>query len=201
MNRVFLLSPARCDGRRAQVLLNPSARFSLAERLRSSEGAPIGEVFSFLSGLYFRGKLAYARRFGRLPRGAEAAFVITTDRGLLSPNHPVTREDLIAFSYVDIANGDLRYRRPLQRDADALAARVSARTQVVLLGSIATGKYVDAIAEAFGKRLVFPSEFVGRGDMSRGGLLLRCVREERELEYEPVIGAVRKGKRPPKLSP
>ena len=201
MNRVFLLSPARCDGKRAQVLLSPSASFSLAERLRSPDGAPIGEVFSFLSGLYFRGKLAYARQFGRLPRGADASLVITTDRGLVSPDRAVTREDLIAFSCVDIANGDVRYSRPLQRDVEALAARVGARTQIVLLGSIATGKYVDVVAETFGKRLVFPSEFVGRGDMSRGGLLLRCVREERELEYEPVIGAVRKGKRPPKLEP
>ncbi len=200
MNRVFLLSPARCDGKRAQVLLNPNASFALAERLRSPEGAPIGEVFSFLSGLYFRGKLAYARRFGRLPRGAEASFVITTDRGLVSPEKPVTRADLIAFSCVDIANGDVRYRLPLQRDVEALASRVGTRTQIVLLGSIATGKYVDVVAETFGTRLMFPSEFVGRGDMSRGGLLLRCVREDRELEYEPVLGAVRKGKRPPKLS-
>src|SRR6476469_2868194 len=113
MNQVFLLSPARCDGKRAQVLLNPNASFSLAERLRSAEGAPLGEVFSSLSGLYFRGKLAYAQRFGRLPRGEEASFVITTDRGLVSPEQRVTRADLVAFSCVDIATGDARYRRPL----------------------------------------------------------------------------------------
>jgi hypothetical protein len=198
MNQVFLLSPARCDGRRAQVLLNPAASFSLAERLRS-EGAPLGEVFSFLSGLYFRGKLAYAHRFGRLPRHAASTLIITTDRGLVASDTIVTRDDLLAFSCVDIANGDERYRGPLRRDVEALASRVGARTRVVLLGSIATGKYVDVVAETFGKRLVFPSEFVGRGDMSRGGLLLRCVREERELDYEPVLGAVRHGKRPPKL--
>jgi len=33
--------------------------------------------------------------------------------------------------------------------------------------------YVGALAAAFGDRLRFPVEFVGRGDMSRGGLLLR----------------------------
>jgi hypothetical protein len=68
-----------------------------------------------------------------------------------------------------------------------------------LLGSIATGKYSDLLLDIFGDRLLFPTEFVGRGDMSRGGLLLRCVREERELAYQPVIGAVRHGKRPPRL--
>src|SRR5690606_20239197 len=62
--RVFLLSPAHCGGRRAQLLLNEAAEFPLAQRIRSPEGAPLGEVFSFLSGLYFRGKLTYARRFG-----------------------------------------------------------------------------------------------------------------------------------------
>jgi hypothetical protein len=71
----------------------------------------------------------------------------------------------------------------------------------VLLGSIATGKYADILMEAMGERLVFPREFVGRGDMSRGGLLLRQVREGRELEYIPVAGAVRHGQRPPKLAP
>ncbi len=52
----------------------------------------------------------------------------------------------------------------------------------MLLGSVATGKYVDPLTEALGDRLRFPGDFVGRGDMSRGGLLLRCVREGRELD-------------------
>ena len=63
ISRVFLLSPARSDGRRAKMLLNPRAEFSLAVRLREPDGAEIGEVFSFLSKLYFRGKLTYAREF------------------------------------------------------------------------------------------------------------------------------------------
>lgn len=198
MNRVFLLSPARCDGKRAQMLLNESATFALAERLRSSSGAPLGDVFAFLSGLYFRGKLAYAARFGRAPSG-DSSLVITTDRGLVPPSVLVRREDLVAFSQVDIASGDDRYSAPLRRDVESLAARVPSDAEIVLLGSIATGKYVDILAETFGSRLVFPSDFVGRGDMSRGGLLLRCVAEEHELAYQPVIGAVRHGKRPPKL--
>jgi hypothetical protein len=117
----------------------------------------------------------------------------------MDPDAFITREDLMSFSNVDIAAGDERYTAPLRRDAASLASEIGARTTVVLLGSIATGKYVDALIDVFGKRLVFPSEFVGRGDMSRGGLLLRRVREARELDYEPVAGAIRHGKRPPKL--
>jgi|SRR5579884_3102458 len=201
MNQVFLLSPARCDGQRARVLLNPDATFALAERLRSREGVPVGEVFSFLSGLYFRGKLAYASEFGRRPRGQPSTFVITTDRGLVPPDTRVWREDLVKFAAVDIGAGNRTYLEPLERSVRELAASIGSTTRLILLGSIATGKYVDTFAEAFGPRLLFPSEFVGRGDMSRGGLLLRRVRDGEELEYEPVLGAVRHGKRPPKLEP
>jgi hypothetical protein len=202
MNRIFLLSPARCDGARARLLLSPGASFGLAERIRRREGAPLGEVFSFLSGLYFRGKLSYAQAFGRRSGGAaSSSFVITTDRGLTDPGVHVRREDLVAFSEVDIAAGDERYLGPLRRDAERLAAEVAASAHIVLLGSIATGKYADVLTGVFGERLLFPIEFVGRGDMSRGGLLLRCVVEGRELEYQPVVGAVRRGRRPPKLAP
>ena len=197
--RVFLLSPARCDGRRAEILLNPSASFDLAQRLRGLEGAPLGEVFSFLSGLYFRGKLAYARAYGRRSRKQPSVFVITTDRGLMLPEAHVRRDDLVAFSAVDIAGGDERYLAPLRLDAERLAGEISRTSLVVLLGSIATGKYSDTLTQVFGERLVFPTDFVGRGDMSRGGLMLRCVAEQRELTYQPVLGAVRHGQRPPKL--
>ena len=190
--RIFLLSPARCDGERAKLILNPRAEFPLARALREPGGVEIGEVFSFLSGLYFRGKLAYARAFG-----AEM-LVITTERGLVGPQTRVTRTDLCSFAEVDIGSGDERYLAPLRRDVELLARR---EHEVVLLGSIATGKYADTLVAALGERLVFPREFVGRGDMSRGGLLLRHVREGLELEYIPVMGAVRHGARPPKLAP
>jgi hypothetical protein len=193
MSQVFLLSPARCDGRRAALVMNPAAAFPLAVRLRDAEGAPIGEVFSFLSGLYFRGKIAYATRFADPPRGTAASFVITTDRGLVEPEVAVTRDDLVAFSRVDIGAGDDRYRAPLARAAERLAATIGAATRVVLLGSIATGKYADVLLDVFGERLVFPGDFVGRGDMSRGGLMLRCASDGRELEYLSVAGAVRRG--------
>jgi hypothetical protein len=199
MDQVFLLSPARCDGARARQLLHPAAAFDLAERLRRRQGAPLGEVFSFLSALYFRGKLAYASAFAQRTASAPSSWIITTDRGLLTPEHAVQRDDLIAFSRVDIAAGDERYVTPLRRDAERLAASIGTATRVVLLGSIATGKYADILMQVFEDRLVFPIEFVGRGDMSRGGLLLRHAREGRELEYQPVRGTIRRGKRPPKL--
>jgi hypothetical protein len=127
--------------------------------------------------------------------------VITTDRGLVSPDQHVVRDDLLAFATVDIAAAGERHTAPLRRDVTALANSIDETTSVVLLGSIATGKYADLLIHVFGERLLFPNEFVGRGDMSRGGLMLRCVSEGRELEYEPVLGAVRHGKRPPKLPP
>ena len=87
--RIFLLSPAHCGGKRAQILLNERATFPLAERLRSPPGVTLGEAFSFLSGLYFRGKLAYAERFARPPAGERGVQIITTDRGLLAADAAV----------------------------------------------------------------------------------------------------------------
>ena len=199
--RVFLLSPARTDGRRAKIVFNPKADFDVAVRLRSREGIELGEVFSFLSGLYFRGKLTYARAFAHELGDVSPVLVITTERGLLPPETRVTINDLERFSRVDIASGDDRYLGPLRRDIDKLAAQLPDDAELVLLGSIATGKYVDALLATFGSRVVFPSEFVGRGDMSRGGLLLRSASDLKELEYTSVLGAVRRGKRPPKLEP
>jgi hypothetical protein len=200
MDTIFLLSPARCDGRRARILLSPNASFELAARVHG-RGGPIGEVFSFLSGLYFRGKVAYARAFGRRADDAPSSFVITTERGLVTLDTVVTRDDLLAFASVDLANADERYVAPLARDVRRLATDLPTSARVVLLGSIATGKYVDTLIAAFGERLLFPADFVGRGDMSRGGLMLRSAADNRELEYQPVVGAVRRGKRPPKLEP
>ena len=196
--RIFLLSPARCGGPRSELLFNERAGFDLALRLREPEGAPLGEVFRFLSGLYFRGKLAYARAFAQAPSGTPGVYAITSNRGLLPVDTTVTVDDLRAFGDVDIKSGDIRYKEPLARTARELVRR-AIDCEFVLLGSVASGKYVDVLLETFGSWLTFPSEFVGRGDMSRGGLLLRCVDEDRELTYIPVVGAVRNGKRPPKL--
>jgi len=70
-HRVFLLSPANCGGVRAKMVVSPSAQFALAQQLRAAGGAQLGDVFSFVSGLYFRGKLAYARRFAAAPDPVE----------------------------------------------------------------------------------------------------------------------------------
>lgn len=198
-DRIFLLSPASCGGVRARVILREEAAFPLALRLRSAEGAPIGEAFRFLSGLYFRGKLAYASAFARPPAGVPGVLVITANRGLWNAEQPVTTRDLRAFARVPIDAGEPRYRRPLARDARRLAEAAGPGCDVVLLGSVATGKYLDVLLRAFGTRLLFPVEFVGRGDMSRGGLMLRCVADRKELTYVPVEGAARRGHRPPKL--
>jgi hypothetical protein len=184
--RIFLLSPAHAGGKRAGYLLNSQATFPLAARLRD-EGITLGEAFSFVSGLYFRGKLAYATRFARPPRGRAGTLVITTNRGLVPADTPVEAADLQAFTGVDIHQREPRYREPLERD---LAPLVRSRSEIVLLGSIATGKYVDVLLKTLGRRLLFPADFVGRGDMSRGALLLRATRAGRELDYVPVSGAV-----------
>jgi len=198
-SRIFLLSPAGCSGKRAELLLREGARFDLALRLREPQGVALGEVFAFLSGLYFRGKLAYARAFARPPEGTPGALVITSNAGLVPTQRPVTVEALRGYSQVAIDAAEPRYRRPLLRDASRLARLAGPGAEVVLLGSIATGKYVEPLLEVFGPRLLFPPEFVGRGDMSRGGLLLRHAREGRELSYLPVGGSVRHGPRPPRL--
>lgn len=198
--RIFILSPARAGGPRTEMLFNPRARFELAERVQN-DGATLGEVFSFLSGLYFRGKLAYGNHFARPPRGMSGVLVITSDRGLIPAETQVTREDLISFGDVPIDPREKRYVDALQASATKLAEKLPAKAEVVLLGSIGTKKYAEQLLEIFGVRLKFPVDFVGRGDMSRGGLMLRSVDADRELEYVPVRGANRHGKRPPKLEP
>ena len=195
VTRVFLLSPASTSGRRAQILLRREARFDLALRLRDG-GAPIGEVFSFLSGLYFRGKLTYATAFAAPGR----VFVITSSDGLVPPERLVGLSDLERYASVPIAATEPRYRAPLLRDLGALA-ETARDAEVVLLGSIATDKYVEPLSTAFGDRLRFPSEFAGRGDMSRGGLLLRCVEDARELAYVAIGAGARHGARPERLTP
>ena len=196
--RIFLLSPASCSGKRARLVFNPKAGFDVAQRLRSPGGAPVGDVFTFLSGLYFRGKLAYARRYARPPEGTPGVLIITAGAGLVEAEEPVTLNHLERFARVPIDAAEERYARPLDRAARRLAERADG-CEIVLLGSIASGKYVDILGKVFKERLLFPADFVGRGDMSRGGLLLRRAREGTELEYRPVLGAVRRGHRPPKL--
>jgi len=197
-NKIFLISPANASGVRARLILDDSARTALAQRIRET-GAPLGEIFSFISGLYFRGKLTYARAYANPPSGAEGIFIITASGGLISPDRVFTLRELREVVAGTVHENHAPYRKPLERDARSLCTRIDRHCQAVLLGSVATQKYVEPLLGIFGERLLFPAEFVGRGDMSRGGMLLRSARENHELRYVPVAGAVRVGTRPPKL--
>ena len=198
MTRVFLLSPANSSGIRMQLLLRPAARFDLAQRLRRGQ-ATIGEAFQFASGLYFRGKLAYARAFARPPQGVPGDLVIAPGAGLVPGATPIDPELLRAMGAVPVDEDEPRFTGPLEEASRQLDAILGPAAEVVLLGSVASPKYVGTLLRVFGPRLLFPSDFVGRGDMSRGGLMLRSVKAGTELTYAPVEGAVLHGKRPPKL--
>jgi hypothetical protein len=182
------------------MILRPQARFDLACRLRG-EGAPLGELFAFLSGLYFRGKLAYATAFADPPPSCPGVLVVTPCRGLLPPDTPISAAGLREFAATAIGKDVEAYARPLLRDARRLARRAGPGTEFVLLGSIATDKYLDVLLRSFGPRLMFPRDFVARGDMSRGGLMLRRAADGEELDYVRAQGAVVHGRKPPKLAP
>jgi hypothetical protein len=198
---IFILSPAHLGGKRAELLSRPTAKFELAHRLQRGEPVPLGEVYSFVSGLYFRGKLAYGNAFATRIRRKAQVFTITPNRGLVHVDTPVTLADLAQMGEVDIDHTDERYHSPLRRDVIALAKSIGPHGRVILLGSIATAKYVTLLLDELGDRLLFPTDFVGRGDLSRGGLCLRAVADNSQLPYAPVAGATRTGKRPPKLDP
>ncbi len=197
---VVLMSPARIGGRRSSVLLRPEADFALAERLRCRK-ATLGEAYAFISGLYFRGKLAYAEAFAAPPEGLHPAFVIVPGLGLIPPDTMVDAEQLRRMGDVSIRETNQAYRDPLLRDARQLDQDAGAACQFLLLGSIATEKYTEPLLNVFGDRLLFPAEFVGRGDMSRGGLMLRRASSGEELSYVSLRGAIRRRRRPPKLDP
>lgn len=214
MARLFLISPARLDGVRAKAIFAPAGKGGkIAQGVRTREGLPIGEVFQMLSGLYFRGKLAYAKKFARPPLGPDGApgpyagilgsgaLVITANRGLVPVETRVTLEHLEAFAQTDIHHAESAFRRPLERDAKIVRDALGDGDEIVLLGSVANAKYTAPLLSVFDERLLFPSDFVGRGDMSRGGLLLRAVDAGEELAYTKVKGANLHGARPAKLTP
>jgi hypothetical protein len=196
--RVFLLSPARCSGLRAASLVHAPSELGAA--LRGEQGAALGDVFAFLSSLYFRGKLTYAARFASPLPAVPGALVITPGHGLCRASTPLRAADLAAIGRIEVDANNPEFFAPLLRDAEILAASAPTNCEVVLLGSIATPKYVAPLLGVFGERLLFPREFVGRGDMSRGGLLLRAAREGRELVYAPVQSSVRRGPRAQRLA-
>jgi hypothetical protein len=197
--RIFLLSPANPRGERGKLLTRPGAEFDLAVRLRAG-AATLGETFAFISGLYFRGKLAYAQAFAAPPNGVPGIFVITAARGLVPAETIINLEDLQQIASVPIDIRESRYRLPLERDCRTLEETAGEACDFVLLGSVATPKYLEPMIGVFGQRLLFPEEFVGRGDMSRGGLMLRCVQQGVQLTHVPLGELTRHGVRPPKLT-
>src|SRR5579864_3908373 len=177
--RIFLLSPANASGIKGQRLLSSTGESELARRLREA-GAPLGEVYRFISSLYFRGKLDYAEKFQNPPRGVAGVHIIT-GAGLMLPETVITLNDLRRISATSIDAKNSHYRRPLDSDLLGLRQRVSDDLEVILLGSVATSKYITPIQEVFGKRLLFPRDFLGLGDMSRGSILMRCCAQDEEL--------------------
>ena len=200
-HRLFLLSPASLAGVRGRRLLAGGAGGPCFERLHRGEAVPLAALYVAISTLYFRGKLEYARRFGRHPEGASAVLVITPDRGLMEADRPVSLADVRRFAATAIDPAEPRYLDALLDSAELLHRSLPAACDAVLLGSIASPKYVEPLLGVFGARLLVPEAFIGRGDMSRGGLLLRAVAAERELDYVSVQGAARSGPRPPRLEP
>ena len=152
-----------------------------------------------MSGLYFRGKLSYASYFANPPLNLPGTLVVTPGCGLRAPEEILTLDELQQIAGVEVDERNPRYRDPLERDARRIAESISLDCETVFLGSVATSKYLGILGDAFQERLRFPNDFVGRGDMSRGGLMLRCVEKGEELTYVELAGAVRHGPRPPRL--
>ena len=174
------------------ALRRPESGVALARRLRE-EGVPLGDVFSFLSGLYFRGKLEYARAFSEPGEREGGVYIITMTDGLVAPDARISARDL--ERYAQCVDGAATASRALEKTALDLARRLSADADVVLLGSVSTGKYTDLLAPIFGDRLLFPREVLHIGQLARGALFLRRAREGPELEYVPVGEIIRVGRR------
>jgi hypothetical protein len=188
-----VISPATAHGPRARQLRRPDSNSTLARQLRE-EGVPLGDVFSFLSGLYFRGKLEYARAFACVPTDeAEGVYIITMTDGLVSPNARISVQDL--ERYAQCGEGAASAATALESTARALLHRMGSEGDIVLLGSVGTGKYTDLLAPIFGERLLFPRDVLHIGQLARGALFLTRAREQRELEYIPVAEIMRAGRR------
>src|SRR5687767_2693589 len=151
-HKIFLISPASLAGIRGRAVLEGRSSAPFMEALRA-EGVRLVEVYAFISSLYFRGKLEYAVRFARPPGGIAGAWVITPTRGLVGADARVTLADLEEFASGSIETDDARYRDALRRTALHVASGLGGAGDVVLLGSIASSRYLEPLAEVFGERL------------------------------------------------
>src|SRR3989442_11924814 len=153
MPRIFLLSPANCAGLRARLVMRREARFDLGRRVRDPGGAPLGEVMTFMSGLYFRGKLAYARAFAAPPDPAcpvtrDGVLVIAPGAGLKPAAAAVSLRELTAFARVDVAADNPRYRRPLLAAPRTVAPRIGDDCGLGPLRSTASDRVVQPLVPA-----------------------------------------------------
>ena len=199
-SRIFLLSPAKAGGRRYSILTSDEASFELALKFRAGS-ATLGEIYSFISGLYFRGKIAYAAAFGADPGQSSNALVIVPGLGLLPPETVFSPEQLRATAQIEVDEDNPVHHDALLAAAGSLDRATGHQCSFVLLGSVASAKYTTALLKVLDHRLLFPAEFVGRGDMSRGGIMLRSAASGEELTYIPVTGAQLRGPRPARLNP
>lgn len=150
----------------------------------------LGEAFSRISALYFWGKLAYARHFGRGRPHLEAVQIITPSRGLMAANAPVTAQLLDEFADTAIGAAEARYRDALTESLVRLTEEAGEAAEFVFLGSLATPKYTSLLIEQLGAAVLTPASFVGMGNMRRGSVLLRSVDEELPLRLVSLREAV-----------
>jgi hypothetical protein len=179
----FLLSPAHLGGARAARLTSLDARFAVAQSYRDGT-LSIGEAFSWISALYFRAKLRYARHFGARHGGGPAQ-VIAPGFGLVAEDWLLSGERFTRLCQVPVDTQDRRFRQPLEAACAGLARSLDRDDRIVFLGGLAGDRYLAVLAPALGPRLFVPIDFVGRGQMQRGSLLLQAIAENRELAYSP----------------
>ena len=106
--------------------MHADADFEMAVRLRQG-GVPLGDLFTFISGLYFRGKLAYARTFCDVPPGTHGVLVITSSGGLVSPEAVITLKRLQEIASGSVDPLDRRYTTLLERGPQIISREPPAR--------------------------------------------------------------------------
>jgi hypothetical protein len=127
--------------------------------------------------------------------------VIVPGLGLLPPETVFSPEQLQATAQIEVDADNPAHHEALLEAAASVDRATCHQCSFVLLGSVASAKYTTALLKVLDQRLLFPAEFVGRGDLSRGGIMLRSAASRQELSYIPVSGAQLRGPRPARLNP
>ena len=95
--------------------------------------------------------------------------MIVPGHGLRPPETVFSPEQLRATAHIDVDEDNPVHHDALLAAAASLDRATGHQCSFVLLGSVASAKYTTALLKVLDHRLLFPAEFVGRGDMSRGG--------------------------------